>query len=147
MQLHEIKTNNKKGKTVGRGGKRGKTSGRGHKGQKARAGHSLRPEIRDLIKKIPKKRGHGRNRSRTFNPDRVKPFAVTLSALSHSFESGAEVTPQSLLENKLVRVKGNTLPPVKILGTGEVDKPLTVKDCVLTESARAKIEKAGGKIV
>jgi large subunit ribosomal protein L15 len=42
---------------VGRGGKRGKTSGRGGKGQTARAGHKIRPEIRDLIKKLPKRRG------------------------------------------------------------------------------------------
>ncbi len=55
---------------VGRGGKRGKTSGRGTKGQNARAGHKKRPEMRDLIKKIPKLRGHGKNRSRTVH---VKP--------------------------------------------------------------------------
>jgi large subunit ribosomal protein L15 len=46
---------------VARGGKRGKTAGRGTKGQKARAGHKIRPEIRDVIKRIPKMRGRGKN--------------------------------------------------------------------------------------
>ena len=52
---------------VGRGGKRGKTSGRGHKGQRQHGGHGVRPELRDMIKKLPKLRGHGINRSRTVN--------------------------------------------------------------------------------
>ena len=61
MQLHELKraTPNKTAKRVGRGGGRGKTSGRGTKGQKARAGHSIRPDIREQLKKIPKLRGRG----------------------------------------------------------------------------------------
>ena len=74
MQLHQLqpKHSKKRKKIVGRGGKRGKTSGRGHKGQKARAGHRIRPEERDAIKKIPKKRGHGKNRARiTFLPSKA----------------------------------------------------------------------------
>ena len=65
MQTHNLKRvhANQKGKTVGRGGTRGKTAGRGTKGQNARSGHRKRPELRDIIKKIPKKRGHGKNRS------------------------------------------------------------------------------------
>ena len=60
MQTHQLKRNisNKKKRVVGRGGKRGKTSGRGTKGQKARAGHRIRPALRDIIKKIPKLRGY-----------------------------------------------------------------------------------------
>jgi len=59
MQLHQISPahSNKKGKRVGRGGKRGTYSGRGIKGQKARAGHRIRPAIRDFMMKIPKLRG------------------------------------------------------------------------------------------
>jgi len=81
MQLHQLKRNtpNKKAKRVGRGGKRGKTSGRGMKGQKARAGTSGRPEMRDIIKKIPKLRGHGKNRARTVNAERILPSVVNLS--------------------------------------------------------------------
>jgi large subunit ribosomal protein L15 len=70
MQAHTLKRNtpNKKTPRVGRGGVRGKTSGRGTKGQKARSGRKMRPEMRDLIKKIPKLRGHGKNRARTIRP-------------------------------------------------------------------------------
>lgn len=60
MQTHEVKrkTANRDGKYVGRGGKRGKTSGKGTKGQNSRAGRKFRPQIRDVIKKIPKARGY-----------------------------------------------------------------------------------------
>ncbi len=60
MQIHELKrkTENRKKKYIGRGGRRGKTCGRGTKGQNARAGRKKRPEIRDIIKKLPKKRGY-----------------------------------------------------------------------------------------
>ena len=75
MQLHELKPTKarKSVKRIGRGGKRGKTSGRGTKGQKARAGNSMRPEMRDIIKKLPKLRGHGKNRALTVNNERVRP--------------------------------------------------------------------------
>ena len=66
MQIHQIipKTKSKKGKYIGRGGKRGTYSGRGIKGQKARAGRKMRPEIRDMIKKLPKKRVTDSSRSK-----------------------------------------------------------------------------------
>ncbi len=60
MQIHNLKRKhkNKKDRIVGRGGKHAKTSGRGGKGQTARAGNKRRPELRDIIKKLPKKRGY-----------------------------------------------------------------------------------------
>ncbi|MBI3305797.1 hypothetical protein HYZ82_01530 [Candidatus Nomurabacteria bacterium] len=60
MQIHDLKRvyKNKHDRIVGRGGKRGKTSGRGGKGQTARAGNKRRPELRDIIKRLPKKRGY-----------------------------------------------------------------------------------------
>lgn len=60
MQIHELKrkNKNKKDRMVGRGGKHAKTSGRGGKGQTARAGNKRRPELRDIIKKLPKNRGY-----------------------------------------------------------------------------------------
>ncbi len=63
MQFHTLKrkTPNKKSAQVGRGGTRGKTAGRGTKGQNARAGHKNRPEIRDVIKRVPKLRGRGKS--------------------------------------------------------------------------------------
>lgn len=60
MQIHNLKRihKNKKDRTIGRGGKHAKTSGRGGKGQTARAGNKRRPELRDIIKKLPKNRGY-----------------------------------------------------------------------------------------
>ena len=148
MQLHELKrkTKAKSKKRVGRGGLRGKTSGRGHKGQKARAGHSLRPEIRDMIKKLPKLRGHGVNRARTVNSSVVKPTPINLSTLEANFSDGDKVNPKTLVSSGLVNKKKGKVPAVKILGTGTLSKKLEVSKCTISESAKTQIEKAGGKI-
>lgn len=149
MQLHELKrkTKNTTSTQVGRGGKRGKTSGRGHKGQKARAGHSIRPEARDMIKRIPKLRGHGKNRARTVNSGRKPIVALDVSVLEKHVESGAKVTPQYLVEKKIVEAKGGKIPSVKILGQGDVSKKITVEGCLVSATAKEKIEKAGGSVV
>lgn len=148
MQLHELKPNSarKTAKRIGRGGKRGKTSGRGHKGQKARAGNSTRPEMRDIIKKLPKLRGHGTNRARSVNAERVRPTVVNLRALETAFKAGETVSPKTLHAYGLVDMKGRRLPRVKLLGTGEITKKLTVTDCEVSTSAQTKIEAAGGTI-
>lgn len=146
MQLNTItpRTKNKKNPPVGRGGKRGKTSGRGGKGQTARAGHHIRPEVRDLIKKLPKRRGHGKNRARTVRTNRIALSAVNLSALDLNYKAGETVSPATLLAKGLVRrAKGRT-PTVKILGTGSLTKALTIKGCTLSATALAAIIKAGG---
>jgi len=148
MQIHQLKRNtpNKKTKKVGRGGKRGKTSGKGHKGQKARAGRKLRPEMRDIIKKIPKKRGYGKNRARTVNSSVVKPLPINLSILGRVFSDGDMVTATTLIEKKVInKVKGR-VPRVKILGNGGIIKKVSVSGCAISENARKKIEKAGGSI-
>lgn len=149
MQLNELQQKTKRvtKKRIGRGGLRGKTSGRGHKGQKARAGHSLRPEMRDIIKRFPKLRGHGKNRARTVNSSRIKPVAVNLSTLEELFSNGEEVTPLVLLERRVVSRVGGKTPKVKILGTGTLSKKISVKGCSLSKSAREAIERAGGEIV
>jgi len=146
MQLHQLKTNRTKGKRVGRGGKRGKTSGRGHKGQKARAGHSIRPAIRDIIKKIPKLRGHGKNRARTVNDSKVSPEVVNLSVIDNHFQNGESVTPSTLLQKGLVKRQKGKNPTVKILGHGEITKSINIAGCSTSKSAEEKILKAGGKI-
>lgn len=148
MQLHELqrKTPNRKARRVGRGGKRGKTSGRGHKGQKARAGGSPRPELRDIIKKIPKLRGHGKNRGRTVNSGKVKPEVVNLHNLETTFEDGATITPAALLEKGLVRRQHGRTPVVKILGQGDVTKKYTITGCEVSSSAREKLENGGSTI-
>lgn len=137
---------NVKSRRVGRGGKRGKTSGRGGKGQTARAGNKRRPEWRDLIKKLPKRRGYGRNRSRTVRPK--KAIAVlTLEALDKAFVAGEKVTVRALIEKGLLRRISGGIPSMKILARGEVTKKLTIMHGVaLSADARAAIEKAGGTI-
>jgi large subunit ribosomal protein L15 len=148
MQLHSFspRTKNKKNPPVGRGGKRGKTSGRGGKGQTARAGHKIRPEVRDLIKKLPKLRGHGKNRARSVRTNRIALSAVNLSALDLNYKVGETVSPASLLARGLVRRAKGRAPVVKILGTGEITKALIVKGCTLSAPALAAITKAGGTI-
>ena len=147
MQAHTLKPAHKRTKTprVGRGGKRGKTSGRGTKGQKARAGHRIRPEIRDQIKKIPKLRGHGKNRSRTVR-NRPSPAIVNLSTLEKHFEKGDTVTPAVLVKKGLVRLRGGRMPSVKLLGAGELTKALSVSSCETSETAKKALEAAGGSV-
>ena len=149
MQLHDLKkgTGIKSARRIGRGGKRGKTSGRGMKGQKSRAGHSIRPAERDIIKRIPKLRGHGKNRARTVNPDRIRPVAVNLKDLEMAFSAGDRVSPRELAAKKLVNRSSGKLPMVKILGTGKLTKKLTVSACELSASAKEAILGAGGEVL
>lgn len=134
---------------VGRGqsSSRGKTSGRGGKGQTARAGNKRRPELRDIIKKLPKRRGYGKNRARTVNPMRARYFPVPLEALEATYESGAEVTPKSLAERNVIPTYSGKPMHAKILGDGTLSKKLSIKGCAVSASARAAIEKAGGTIL
>ena len=146
MQIHEIRRDHahKKPKLVARGGKRGKTAGKGGKGQTARAGHRVRPAMRDIIKKLPKLRGHGKNRSESVfyrGPEAV----VNLSALN-VFIKGDAVNPTSLIANGLVKKVLGKTPKIKILGTGEITVAITLTGCTVSETARTKIEKAGGTI-
>lgn len=148
MQLHELQPTHKikKPKRVGRGGKRGKTSGRGHKGQNARAGATPRPEIRDMIKKLPKLRGHGINRARTVNTGKVKPHTINLDTLSAHFKAGDHITPETLEARKLIKREGGRIAPVKILARGTVDAKFVVSGCILSGAAKSAIEKAGGEV-
>ncbi len=138
MQLNTLQraTPHKKEKRVGRGGGRGKTSGRGTKGQKARAGHRIMPAIREQLKKLPKRRGYN------FKSIETKPFALNVARLESAFSSGDAINPKTLIERGLLR-EGVT---VKILGDGELTKKLVISGCVVSVSARAKIEKAGGSV-
>lgn len=142
MQLHELKrvNANKDEKRVGRGGKRGKTAGRGTKGQKARAGHRIRPELRDIIKKFPKHRGYNQKAFR------VKPTPVNLDLIETAFNANDTITPAVLVEKKLISKIGGKLPKVKILATGSITKAVTISGCTISETAKTKIEAAGGKV-
>ena len=146
MQFHTLtpKTKTKKNPPVGRGGKRGKTSGRGGKGQTARAGHKIRPEVRDLIKKIPKRRGYGKNRARTVNDERIVYAPVNLATLESHFKDGDTVSPATLLAKRLVRRHRGRAPSVKILGSTTLSKALAVKGCMISKGALAVLVAAGG---
>ncbi|MFT5036738.1 MAG: large subunit ribosomal protein L15 [Candidatus Azotimanducaceae bacterium] len=148
MQLHELKprTARKDTKRVGRGGKRGKTSGKGHKGQNARAGNSSRPEMREIIKKLPKLRGHGINRADTVNSEKVQATVVNVAALEAAFKSGDAVNPKTLVAAGVIDTRRKKAPKVKILGTGDLAKKLVVSGCTVSTTAKEKIEKAGGSI-
>lgn len=141
MQLHELKTKTKRRRSrqVGRGGKRGTTAGRGTKGQKARAGHSIRPELRDMIKKLPKQRGRGKNSNKSIVRQTV---TISLKLLDRAYQAGETVTFKTLLDKKLItRADRN----VKIVGTDGITKALVVKSLPVSKSAEAAIVKAGGK--
>ena len=141
MQVHTLKREhpNKKKRLVGRGGTRGKTSGRGGKGQTARAGNKRRPQIRDIIKKLPKLRGY------RFKSAVSKSAVVNVGALN-IFEGDTVVTPAKLFEKNLIRKAKGVVPPVKILGTGELKVKLNIEKCQVSASASEKIKKAGGTI-
>lgn len=149
MQLHELtrpSSLKRPYRRVGRGqsSTRGKQSGRGGKGQTARAGNKRRPELRDIIKKLPKRRGYGKNRGRTVVGTRLDAVAVSLTRLEALFDNGAEVTMRSFAEKGIIHAR--KMQPVKIVGVGELSKKLSFKGISVSASARAAIEKAGGSI-
>jgi large subunit ribosomal protein L15 len=142
MQTHNLKrtTRRQKSRSVGRGGKRGKTSGRGTKGQKARAGHKMRPELRDIIMKVPKLRGY------RFKSRQKKAVPISLESLEKFFLAGETVNPESLKEKGLIEIRGGVTPRVKILSEGEISKKLTISGCEFSLKAKEKIEKSGGTV-
>lgn len=138
---------------VGRGGKRGKTAGRGTKGQSARAGNKKRPELRDIIKKLPKRRGYGKNRARSVVNSRPQSVAISLGRLDALFAAGAEVTSAALYDLGVIGGRGSSRPSVKIVSgglsaqAGKLAKKLTVKGVSVSAAARATIEQAGGSVL
>lgn len=135
--LHTLTKQQKNKKRVGRGGKRGTYSGRGSKGQKARAGRRIRPAIRDVIKKLPKKRGH----RATYR--RLRVAGINIALLERRFADGAIVDARALLQHGIA-LRKNARP--KILGAGALRKRLTVKGIAVSAAAREKIIAAGGTI-
>lgn len=140
MQLHQISKNKSKtAKRVGRGGKRGTFSGRGVKGQKSRSGRKMRPEWRDALKSIPKKRGY------KFKSTQEKPAILNLLELNRVFKGGETITPEVLVQKGLVS-KSNGFSRIKILGQGQITKKLAFKGVSFSTSAKDAIIKAGGSI-
>lgn len=142
MKLHELSPapgSVREVKRIGRGhgSGQGKTAGKGHKGQKARAGRGMRPGFEGgqmpLQRRVPK---------RGFNNIFVTRYAIVNLAALNKFENGAVVDTEALKAAGLVK---NSYDGVKILGNGALEKNLTVKAAAFSESAKSKIEAAGGK--
>ncbi|MEK7212706.1 MAG: uL15 family ribosomal protein [Patescibacteria group bacterium] len=143
MQLHNLNVRKpKRAQRIGRSGKRGSYSGRGIKGQKSRSGRRIRPAERDLILRLPKRRGFkNRPTSREvfeLNLSDITPFRGRLQGF------GFKINPDILREVRLVppRFRG----AVKILAGGEINFPVQIENVRVSQSAKGKIEKAGGKI-
>lgn len=144
MRLQELSPadgSKKERRRIGRGSGsgQGKTAGKGHKGQKARAGRGIRPGFEGgqmpLQRRVPK-RGF-------VNIFATQYAIVNLSDLDKKFSDGAVVDIATLLESGLVRKE---LDGVKVLGRGEISKKLTVRANAFSDSAKQKIEAAGGKV-
>lgn len=138
MQLHDLAQPKQRAQRIGRGGKRGKTSGRGQKGQKSRAGHKIRPAMRDLIQRLPKLRGFA-NKAHTNIV-----HTISVSQLGKMSAGQDQVTPDVLKAAGLVpkRFQG----PVKVLSNGSITTAVKLVGVQASEGARAKIEAAGGSV-
>jgi large subunit ribosomal protein L15 len=144
MNLEEVNTDivtNRARKRIGRGigSKTGKTSGRGHNGHKSRSGYSRHPIFNGgdlpMVRRIPKRGFHNRWA--------VTVFAVNLGVVDSVFAAGEEVNPTTLREKGLVKVRCDE---IKILGDGELTKALKFVVTRISESAKAKVEQAGGSV-
>ena len=142
MKMHELAPaigSTKESKRVGRGhgSGNGKTAGKGHKGQKARAGRGMRAGFEGgqmpLQSRVPK---------RGFNNIFATKFAIVNVSDLEVFEAGAVIDTQALQEKGLVK---KIYDGVKVLGNGNLSKAVTVKASAFSESAKSKIEAAGGK--
>ena len=142
MKLHELSPapgSVRDVKRIGRGhgSGNGKTAGKGHKGQKARAGRGIRAGFEGgqmpLHRRIPK---------RGFNNIFATPYTTINVAILNRFEDGAVVNTEALLNAGIIK---KAPYGVKILGNGKIEKSLTVQVAAYSESAKAKIEAAGGK--
>ena len=142
MKVHELSPaagSTKEAKRIGRGhgSGQGKTAGKGHKGQKARAGRGMRPGFEGgqmpLQRRIPK---------RGFNNIFAKEIVAINVGSLNAFEDGAVVNNDALIEAGIIK---KVCDGVKVLGNGEITKKLTVQVAAFSESAKQKIEAAGGK--
>ena len=142
MKLNELKPaegSRKKEVRVGRGtgSGRGKTSCRGHKGQNARSGGGVRPGFEGgqmpIYRRLPK---------RGFKNIWAKQFAEVNVETLNRFDDGAEVDAVALVESGILK---NVYDGIRILGSGELTKKLTVRAQGFTKTAISKIEAAGGK--
>ncbi len=146
MQLHDIRPvpgQYKKRKRVGRGigSGKGKTAGRGHKGQKARKSPDIKPWFEGgqmpLLRRVPK-------RGFSNEPFTKKYTVVTLEKIVAAFPEGGEITPERLLEKRVI--KKLEKDGLKVIGRLELKTSYVVKAHKFTRGAVESIEKAGGKV-
>ncbi|MCL4361129.1 50S ribosomal protein L15 [Candidatus Dependentiae bacterium] len=139
MQLSNLIPAGKKRKRIGRGGSRGGTSGKGNKGQKARSGPTLGLVFEGgqmpLSRRFPKRGFNNANFRKEFE-------VINLDKLNELFKSGDQVTKESLIEKGLIKNRSSKL--IKILGSGKLDKNLTVYADAYSKSAQEAIVKSGG---
>lgn len=139
-KLRPKKGATRKRKRVGRGpgSGHGKTATRGHNGFWSRSGSSMRANFEGgqmpLVRRIPK---------RGFTNIFKKEYAIVNLEKLNVFEKGIEITPELLLEKGIIK---ELKAGVKILGNGNIEKPLNIKAHAFSKSAQEKIEKAGGKV-
>ena len=140
-KLKKIKKSGKKRLGQGHGSGRGKTAGRGTKGQKAKGKISLSFEggALPLIKRLPFRRGKGKNK--VF---KKKPLVVNIKVLN-LLKKDSIVDIETLIKNRIVDEKDAKMYGVKILGEGDLKIPLTIK-LPISKGAGSKIKKAGGKV-
>jgi len=146
MKLHELKNtpgavHRRKRVGCGEGGGHGKTSGKGGKGQTARSGGSIRPGFEGgqmpLYRKLPHRGFNNKNFKTVYS-------VVNVSDLARFVDSVTEVDAQVLAQAGLTRTASL---PVKVLGTGELARALKVTAAKFSDSAKEKIEKAGGQAI
>src|SRR4051812_45366968 len=131
----------------GQGSGKGRYSGRGIKGQKSRSGsHKMRAGFEGgqmpIYMRLGKQRGSTSKDAMPIGPFRTSTVPVNVGQLDR-FDAGAEVTPESLVEQRLIK---NTKTDVKILGNGDISKKLSVRVHAISATAREKIESAGGTV-
>jgi large subunit ribosomal protein L15 len=136
-------------KRIGRGlgSGKGRYAGRGIKGQKSRSGsHKMRAGFEGgqmpVYMRMGKQRGPTSKDAMPIGPFRTSTVPVNVGSLDR-FDDGAEVTPESLVEQGLLK---NTKTDVKLLGNGDLKKKLTVRVHAISATAREKVEKAGGTV-
>ncbi len=143
MKLHDLKPaegSKHRRRRVGRGiaAGQGKTAGRGTKGQRARTGRGIKLYFEGgqtpLVHRLPRNRGFK-------NIFRVEYDVVNLDALAQQFDAGAEVTPEAMRARGMI----HNVNRVKVLGRGELSKPLMVRAHAFSAGAQEKIAAAGGK--
>lgn len=143
MQLHNIQPEHplKGKKRVGRGGKRGTTSGHGQKGQKSRAGRSIKPQIRETLLRMPKLRGI------KFKSAKRDGVALSLDTIMNVAHDKEVVTLSWLIKKKLVEKKSGRIPSVKILqGKQKAIKPIHIKGIPVSKSVSELLTANGGGV-